>query len=75
MCSSITGKSGENLYYTKQMLLAVGDKYEVQIAKDRAADSKYGKSRPLQLIFRECVYGFPIVGFLFFCSSAHSRLI
>jgi len=29
------------LYYTKQMLLAVGDKYEVQIAKDRAADSKY----------------------------------
>ena len=33
-------KRGE-LYYTKQMLLAVGDRYEVQIAKDRETDSKY----------------------------------
>jgi NADH-quinone oxidoreductase subunit I len=29
------------LYYTKSMLLAIGDKYEEQIAKDRAADAKY----------------------------------
>ncbi len=35
------GEKRGDLYYTKQMLLAVGDKYEVQIAKDRAADSKY----------------------------------
>ncbi len=33
-------KRGE-LYYTKQMLLAVGDKYEDQIAKDRAEDAQY----------------------------------
>ena len=29
------------LYYTKQMLLAVGDRHESQIAKDREVDSKY----------------------------------
>jgi len=30
-----------DLYYTKQMLLAVGDRHEAQIAKDREVDSKY----------------------------------
>jgi NADH-quinone oxidoreductase subunit I len=30
-----------DLYYTKQMLLAVGDRNEEQIAKDRAADAPY----------------------------------
>jgi NADH-quinone oxidoreductase subunit I len=30
-----------DLYYTKEMLLAVGDRYEDQIAKDRAADARY----------------------------------
>ena len=34
------GKPGD-LYYTKPMLLANGDKYEEQIARDRAADAKY----------------------------------
>ncbi len=33
-------KRGE-LYYTKPMLLAVGDRYEEQIARDRAADAPY----------------------------------
>ena len=33
-------KRGE-LYYTKPMLLAVGDRYEDQIARDRAADAPY----------------------------------
>ena len=35
------GESRNDLYYTKEMLLAVGEKYEAQIAKDRAADAKY----------------------------------
>ncbi|MBI1174728.1 MAG: NADH-quinone oxidoreductase subunit NuoI [Sideroxydans sp.] len=35
------GEKRGDLYYTKPMLLAVGDKYEEQIAKDRAADAKY----------------------------------
>lgn len=35
------GESRGDLYYTKEKLLAVGDKYEEQIAKDRAADAKY----------------------------------
>jgi NADH-quinone oxidoreductase subunit I len=35
------GESRGDLYYTKQMLLAVGDKYEAQIAKDRELDAKY----------------------------------
>jgi len=35
------GEKRGDLYYTKDMLLAVGDKYEEQIAKDRAADAKY----------------------------------
>ena len=35
------GEQRGDLYYTKQMLLAVGDKYEAQIAADRAADAKY----------------------------------
>ncbi len=30
-----------DLYYTKQMLLAVGDKYEAEIAKNRELDAKY----------------------------------
>jgi NADH-quinone oxidoreductase subunit I len=35
------GERRGDLYYTKQMLLAVGDKYESQIAKDREIDSRY----------------------------------
>lgn len=35
------GETRGDLYYTKQMLLAVGDRYEAQIAKDREADAKF----------------------------------
>jgi NADH-quinone oxidoreductase subunit I len=35
------GEQRGDLYYTKEMLLAVGDKYEEQIARDRAADARY----------------------------------
>ncbi|AUL99559.1 MAG TPA: NADH-quinone oxidoreductase subunit NuoI [Pseudothauera hydrothermalis] len=35
------GEQRGDLYYTKQMLLAVGDKYEAQIAADRELDAKY----------------------------------
>ena len=35
------GEKRGDLYYTKEMLLAVGDTYEAQIAKDRAADAAY----------------------------------
>ncbi len=35
------GEKKGDLYYTKAMLLANGDRYEAQIAKDRAADAKY----------------------------------
>src|SRR6188768_3343209 len=35
------GERRGDLIYTKQMLLAVGDRYEEQIAKDRAADAGY----------------------------------
>jgi NADH-quinone oxidoreductase subunit I len=35
------GESRGDLYYTKDMLLAVGDKYEKQIAAAKAADAKY----------------------------------
>lgn len=35
------GEKRGDLYYTKSMLLAVGDKYEAEIAKDRASDAKY----------------------------------
>ena len=35
------GENRGDLYYTKAMLLAVGDKYEELIAQDRAADAKY----------------------------------
>lgn len=31
----------EDFIYTKEMLLAVGDRYEEQIAKDREADARY----------------------------------
>ena len=35
------GEKRGDLYYTKQMLLAVGDKYEAQIAADREQDAKF----------------------------------
>jgi NADH-quinone oxidoreductase subunit I len=35
------GEKRGDLYYTKDMLLAVGDRYEQQIAKDRAADAAF----------------------------------
>ncbi len=35
------GEKRGDLYMTKEMLLAVGDRYEAQIAADRAKDSKY----------------------------------
>ncbi len=35
------GESRGDLLYTKPMLLAIGDKYEPQIAADRAADAAY----------------------------------
>ena len=35
------GEKNSDLYYTKQMLLANGDRHEEQIAKDRAADARY----------------------------------
>jgi NADH-quinone oxidoreductase subunit I len=35
------GEKRGDLIYTKEMLLAVGDRYEPQIAKDRAADAAY----------------------------------
>jgi NADH-quinone oxidoreductase subunit I len=35
------GESRGDLLYTKPMLLAIGDKYELQIAADRAADAAY----------------------------------
>jgi len=35
------GENRGDLYYTKPMLLAMGEKYEAQIAADRAADAKY----------------------------------
>ena len=35
------GEKRGDLYYTKQMLLANGDRYEAQIAEDRAIDAPY----------------------------------
>jgi len=35
------GEKRGDLYYTKEMLLAVGDRYEESIARDRAADAAY----------------------------------
>ena len=35
------GEKRGDLYYTKQMLLAVGDKHEAQIAADREQDAKF----------------------------------
>jgi NADH-quinone oxidoreductase subunit I len=35
------GETRGDLYYTKQMLLANGDRYETQIAADRELDAKY----------------------------------
>jgi hypothetical protein len=38
--SNTTAKRGD-LYFTKDMLLAVGDRYEKEIEAARAADAKY----------------------------------
>jgi len=35
------GEKRGDLYFTKEMLLAVGDRYESQIAANKAADAKY----------------------------------
>lgn len=35
------GEHRGDLLYTKEMLLAIGDKYEKEIAADRAADARY----------------------------------
>jgi NADH-quinone oxidoreductase subunit I len=35
------GEKRGDLYFTKEMLLAVGDRYEPEIAKQKAADAKY----------------------------------
>ena len=35
------GEKRGDLYFTKDMLLAVGDRYEPQIAANKAADAKY----------------------------------
>jgi len=35
------GEKRGDLYFTKEMLLAVGDRYEPQIAASKAADAKY----------------------------------
>jgi NADH-quinone oxidoreductase subunit I len=35
------GEKRGDLYFTKEMLLAVGDRYETQIAANKAADAKY----------------------------------
>ena len=35
------GEKRGDLYYTKEMLLAVGDRYESRIAANRAADAQY----------------------------------
>lgn len=35
------GEKRSDLYYTKPMLLAVGEKYEEQISKDKALDAKF----------------------------------
>ncbi len=35
------GEKRGDLYYTKDMLLAIGDKYEADIAANRAADARY----------------------------------
>lgn len=35
------GEKRGDLYYTKEMLLAIGDRYESEIAERRAADAKY----------------------------------
>ena len=35
------GEKRGDLYFTKEMLLAVGDRYETEIAANKAADAKY----------------------------------
>jgi NADH-quinone oxidoreductase subunit I len=39
--SEFHGEKRGDLYYTKDMLLAIGDQYEPEIAKRRAADASY----------------------------------
>ncbi|TAM87335.1 MAG: NADH-quinone oxidoreductase subunit NuoI [Candidimonas sp.] len=39
--SEYHGEERGDLYFTKDMLLAVGDRYEKEIAADRAADARY----------------------------------
>jgi NADH-quinone oxidoreductase subunit I len=39
------GEKRGDLYYTKEMLLAVGDRYEAQIAADRQADAARARRR------------------------------
>jgi NADH-quinone oxidoreductase subunit I len=35
------GERRGDLVYTKEMLLAIGDRYEAQIAQDRTTDAAY----------------------------------
>lgn len=39
--SNIISKSGDKNIMTKEKLLAIGDRFEVQIAADRAVDAPY----------------------------------
>jgi hypothetical protein len=39
--SALHGEKRGDLYFTKEMLLAVGDRYESEIAANKAADAKY----------------------------------
>ena len=40
-CDSIRCEKRGDLYFTKEMLLAVGDRYEKEIAAAREADARY----------------------------------
>src|SRR4029079_5228522 len=46
------GETRGDLIYTKEMLLAVGDRYEAEIAADRAQDAKYQGVRELKAASR-----------------------
>jgi len=35
------GENRGDLYFTKEMLLAIGDRYESEIAANKSADAKY----------------------------------
>ena len=43
------GEKRGDLYYTKQMLLAVGDQYEAEIAKNRELDAKRSEEHTSEL--------------------------